>query len=78
MTVIPAGTEVAFRITYLEMPKPRVCRAGMPDGVRLEHAVEPPVWFFLSMYDAVGATTNGATGSIRRRRTPRRWPAFVS
>jgi hypothetical protein len=56
MTVIPAGTEVAFRITYLEMPinpgsdRSRPC----PNGVRLENAETPPVWFFLSMYDAVG------------------------
>jgi GNAT superfamily N-acetyltransferase len=29
-------------------------RPALPDGVRLEQAVNPPIWFFLSMYDAVG------------------------
>ena len=55
MTVIPAGTEVAFRITYLEMPdNPGSAAPALPDDVRLEYAADPPVWFFLSMYDAVG------------------------
>jgi hypothetical protein len=26
----------------------------LPDDVRLEQGIDPPVWFFLSMYDAVG------------------------
>jgi len=55
MTVIPAGTEVSFRVTYLEMPDdPGLGAPDLPAGVRLEHALNPPVWFFLSMYDAVG------------------------
>lgn len=55
MSLTPAGTEVGYRITYLEMtarpdwPMPR-----LPDHIRLERAIDPPVWYFLSLYDAVG------------------------
>ena len=44
MTVIPAGTEVSFRITYLEMPPktPGLNAPGLPGGVKLEHAETPP------------------------------------
>lgn len=55
MTIIPAGTDVPYRITYLEMQTPPKTPApDLPDDVRLEVAVTPPVWFFLSLYDAVG------------------------
>lgn len=55
MSVIPAGTEVSFRVTYLEMPdNPGLSPAGLPNGVRLERADRAPVWFFLALYDAVG------------------------
>ena len=55
MSVIPAGTEVAYRITYLEMTaRPEHAAPPLPDGVRLERAVAPPVWYFLALYDAVG------------------------
>jgi hypothetical protein len=78
MTVIPAGTEVAFRITYLEMPKTPGCEPAMPDGIRLEHAVEPPVWFFLSMYDAVGRDYEWRDRFDAGRGGPRCLAAFVS
>lgn len=57
MTVLPAGTEVAYQVTWLEMrerpafPYPPA-PAGMP--VTLLRAEEPPVWYFLALYDAVG------------------------
>jgi GNAT superfamily N-acetyltransferase len=56
MTVIPAGTEVSFRITYLEMPvKPRDRpEPACPTASGWNMPSNPPVWFFLSMYDAVG------------------------
>lgn len=55
MSAIPAGTQVPFTITYLEMPeRPSFGPAQLPGDVRLERAIDPPVWYFLSLYDAVG------------------------
>jgi GNAT superfamily N-acetyltransferase len=54
MTITPAGTEVAYTITYLEMTEPLKVAPALPGDVRLECCVQPPVWFFLSLYDAVG------------------------
>ncbi len=55
MNVIPAGTEVPFTITYLEMTQRPVFGVAQLDGdIRLERAIDPPVWYFLSLYDAVG------------------------
>ncbi len=55
MNVIPAGTKVPYTITYLEMAeKPAFGPAQLPGDVRLERAIDPPVWYFLLLYDAVG------------------------
>lgn len=55
MSVIPAGTEIPFTITYLEMTEqPEAPARALPEGTRLERCAAPPVWFFLSLYDAVG------------------------
>lgn len=54
MTITPAGTEVAYTITYLEMTAHPALTPVLPDDVRLERCEQPPVWFFLSLYDAVG------------------------
>lgn len=55
MSVVPAGTEVPFTVTYLEMTEaPERTPPPLPEGVRLERAIDPPVWFFLSLYDVVG------------------------
>lgn len=55
MSVILAGTQVPFTITYLEMAeRPSYGLAQLPGDVRLERAIDPPVWYFLSLYDAVG------------------------
>ena len=55
MSVIPAGTEVAYTITYLEMTdRPDWAAPPLPEGVRLDRAINPPVWYFLSLYEAVG------------------------
>lgn len=55
MNLIPAGTEVPFTVTYLEMAtRPAYGPAQLPGDIRLERAIDPPVWFFLSLYDAVG------------------------
>lgn len=54
MTITPAGTEVAYTITYLEMTEAPAPAPALPKDVRLERCEQPPVWFFLSLYDAVG------------------------
>jgi len=55
MSVIPAGTEVPYTVTYLSMDtRPNAAALAMPADVRLEVAQNPPVWFFLSLYGAVG------------------------
>ncbi|MEO1027052.1 MAG: hypothetical protein AAFX07_16030, partial [Pseudomonadota bacterium] len=57
MTVQPAGTEVSYTVTYLEMnARPGFDYPRLPIGssAALLKATEPPVWFFLSLYDAVG------------------------
>jgi len=57
MSVQPAGTEVGYTVTWLEMTR----RASYPwpslpatHPATLLHAEAPPVWYFLALYDAVG------------------------
>lgn len=55
--VIPAGTEVPYTITYLEMgTRPSYDRPSLPLGppTALIAAEKPPVWYFLDLYHAVG------------------------
>lgn len=57
MTIVRAGTEVDYTITYLEMvERPSYDWPHMPANIAasLLHAEVPPVWYFLSLYDAVG------------------------
>ncbi|MBC6436938.1 MAG: GNAT family N-acetyltransferase [Rhodobacteraceae bacterium] len=55
MNVIPAGAEVSYTITYLEMTtRPVAAPVTLPPDVQLERAINPPVWYFLALYDAVG------------------------
>ena len=55
MSVIPAGTRVPYTVTFLEMgTPPQAAAPPLPGDVRLEVATDPPVWFFLSLYGAVG------------------------
>lgn len=55
MNVIPAGAEVTYTVTYLEMTEaPDNAPPALPEDVRLEACKAPPVWFFLALYDAVG------------------------
>lgn len=55
MSVIPAGTKVPFTVTYLQMSaRPAFAMPKLPGDIRLERAIDPPVWYFLSLYDAVG------------------------
>lgn len=57
MTVQPAGTEVSYSVTWLEMTRcPDFGWPHLPANrpATLLHASDPPVWYFLSLYDAVG------------------------
>ena len=57
MTLLPAGTEVAYTVTYLEMTaRPAYDRPSLPVGppTALIAAKTPPVWYFLDLYRAVG------------------------
>jgi hypothetical protein len=80
MSLIPAGTEVSYSVTYLEMTmRPDWAMPRLPGHIRLERAIDPPVWYFLSLYDAVGRDTNGRTASIRLKTTlPRCRPSCAT
>ena len=57
MTLQPAGTELSYTVTWLEMTaRPSYPWPALPatHPASLLHAEDPPVWFFLSLYDAVG------------------------
>lgn len=78
MNVIPAGTEVRFRVTYLEMTeRPSLLVPPLPGGVRLVRVTDPPVWFFLSMYDAVGRDYEWRNRFEQAERDPDGLTAFV-
>lgn len=58
MTTIPAGTELTYTITWLEMTdRPAYPRPPAPTGqpAALLRANTPPTWFFLGLYRAVGS-----------------------
>ncbi|MEO1537235.1 MAG: GNAT family N-acetyltransferase [Pseudomonadota bacterium] len=57
MTLQKAGTEVAYTVTYLEMaarPTYGYPRLPITSTAALLKAEDPPVWYFLSLYHAVG------------------------
>ena len=57
MTVQPAGTVLAYTVTFLEMTeRPGWGYPHLPAGEphTLLKAEKPPVWYFLALYDAVG------------------------
>ncbi len=79
MTLIPAGTEVAVRITYLQMDEnPGLAPPPLPDDIRLDKVVDPPVWFFLAMYDAVGRDYEWRDRHDQAEQNPAALRAFVS
>ncbi len=58
MKTLKAGEEVDYVITYLEMhERPSYPRPPVPGSkpTALIHAENPPVWYFLNLYDVVGA-----------------------
>ena len=57
MTVQKAGTELTYTVTWLEMTeRPDFTWPHLPPGstAALLKAEAPPVWWFLTLYDAVG------------------------
>lgn len=57
MTLQEAGTEVAYTVTYLEMEtRPSFGYPHLPvaSTAALLKAEDPPLWYFFSLYDAVG------------------------
>jgi GNAT superfamily N-acetyltransferase len=55
MTIMPAGTRLDVTVTYLEMSsRPGWVVGDLPAGYSLILAKNAPVWFFLSLYGAVG------------------------
>jgi len=57
MTEQPEGTELDYTVTWLEMTEcPAYPWPALPatHPATLLHAEAPPVWYFLSLYDAVG------------------------
>ncbi len=57
MTVQEAGTELDYTVTWLEMTEcPHYPWPNLPatHPATLLHAEAPPVWYFLTLYDAVG------------------------
>lgn len=57
MSLTPAGTELHYTVTWLEMTeRPSYGWPSQPVGVpsALLKAESPPTWFFLGLYDAVG------------------------
>lgn len=58
MKTLKAGETADYVITYLEMDaRPTYPRPPVPSSkpTALIHAENPPVWYFLSLYDVVGA-----------------------
>ncbi|NDR55594.1 GNAT family N-acetyltransferase [Aliiruegeria sabulilitoris] len=57
MSITPAGTEIQYTVTWLEMTeRPSYGWPHEPTGepASLLKADTPPAWFFLMLYDAVG------------------------
>ena len=58
MTDYKTGDRVTYTITFLEMQaRPSYPRPALPFGMNaaLIGADKPPIWYFLNLYDAVGA-----------------------
>lgn len=78
MSVVPAGTEVPFTITYLEMTqRPGFGLPQLDGDIRLERAIDPPVWYFLSLYDAVGREYEWQDRFDQAEKDPATLQAFV-
>ena len=53
--MLKAGTRLDVTVSYLRMTdNPGLSEAPLPAGHHLTRAIEPPVWYFLSLYQSVG------------------------
>lgn len=78
MSLIAAGTEIPYTVTYLEMPTPPdYGLAPLPGDIRLERAIDPPVWYFLALYDAVGRAYEWQDRFEQAERAPKALQDFV-
>lgn len=78
MSLTPAGTEVAYSVTYLEMTvRPDWRMPHLPGHIRLERAIDPPVWYFLTLYDAVGRDYEWQDRFVEAEENPAALQAFV-
>ena len=78
MSVLPAGTEVPFTITYLEMTaRPGFGMPQLDGDIRLERAIDPPVWYFMALYDAVGREYEWQDRFEQAEKDPAALQAFV-
>jgi GNAT superfamily N-acetyltransferase len=77
MAEIPAGTEIAYSVTWLEMtrrPERPSPPAPLVKGLALLRAEDPPLDFFLYLYDAVGAPYEW----VDLHKDPARTAAFIA
>ena len=78
MSLTPAGSRVAYRVTYLEMrARPDWAMPRLPEHIRLERAIDPPVWYFLSLYDAVGRDYEWQDRFVQAEEDPAALQSFV-
>ena len=54
MSLIKAGTEVPYRVTFLRMTARPDTQTALPQDITLERVMDPPLWYFFALYDAVG------------------------
>jgi len=54
MSLIKAGTEVPYRVTFLRMTARPDTQTALPQDITLERIMDPPLWYFFALYDAVG------------------------
>jgi len=74
--MIPAGTEVPYRVTFLEMTeRPSWPRPGPAPGgpLWLATCARPEPWWFLALYDAVGRDYDWADSHARPAEEVRAW-----
>lgn len=78
MSLTPAGTEVAYSVTYLQMTtRPEWPMPRLPGHIRLDRAIDPPVWYFLMLYDAVGRDYEWQDRFVQAEEDPAALQAFV-
>lgn len=59
MSLIKAGTEVPYRVTFLRMTARPDTQTALPQDITLERAMDPPFGIFLRSMTRWDAITNG-------------------